>query len=448
MFNKRFLPSGFEAPSRWRSIVGLVCLLAAHPAFAINGFFIPGYGAKSLAVAGTGVAMPQDTLTTAINPAGLALIEPGIDAHAMLLHPQREGSLDCTGIGGCSRPVADRSSREFFVVPGGGYSKRLNDDTTVGFAMYANGGLNTSYGRALYDETAQRIAGRHPGDPGFPTRGKIGVDFSQIIFAPGAAYRATSRWTLGIAPLVILQKFSTRGFNTFAPLSADPTSLNARGADYEFGVGVRVGAIYQLLPKVRLGAQYTSPLFVHTHTKYSGLFVDGGHLDSPPHFTLGLSWEASAALTVGFDYQRILFAAVDTIGNRGPSAAELAGQITPARRLGGVAGLGFGWRDLSVYKAGAIYKVNDKFTLRGGWNHNDGTVPSSQALLAPIVPAAMQDDVTAGFSYRLSGSSDISVAYMHAFGATTKNPHTAYFGVPVKAWAAADGLDIAFGRRF
>ena len=85
MFNKRFLPSGFEAPSRWRSIVGLVCLLAAHPAFAINGFFIPGYGAKSLAVAGTGVAMPQDTLTTAINPAGLALIEPGIDAHAMLL---------------------------------------------------------------------------------------------------------------------------------------------------------------------------------------------------------------------------------------------------------------------------------------------------------------------------------------------------------------------------
>ena len=392
--------------------------------------------------------MAQDRLAAAINPAALALVEPGYDINVTFLHPQREGSLDCTGLGQCDQPVADASRREFFPVPAFGYSHRWDERTTLGVAMYANGGLNTTYDKAFYDEVAQRIAGRHPGDSGFPTRGKIGVDFAQFIVALSAAYRVNERWILGIAPLIILQKFSTRGLEGFAGLSADPTSLTGRGADYEFGGGVRVGAIYQLLPEVRIGAQYSSPLFVHSYTKYHGLFVNGGELNSPPHYTVGFAWRATPALTVAFDYQRILFASVATIGNPGPTAAELTGTIAPSRLLGGKNGIGFGWNDLSVYKLGVIYKCNDRVTLRTGWNHNSGVVADSQALLSPLVPAPMQDDFTIGASYRLAGHGEISFAYMHAFSATTKNDRTAYFGVPVQATAAADGLNLGFSRDF
>ena len=438
----------FRRRSSAQILALLILSTALSNAAAINGFFLPGYGPKSLAVAGTGVAMPQDTLTAATNPAGLALVKPGFDVHGLLLHPQREGELNCTGIGQCDQAVADRSKREFFAVPGFGFSRRWNARTTLGISMYANGGLNTSYGRNLYDETRLRIAGGHPGDPGFPTRGKIGVDLAQFILAPTVAYRASDRWTFGIAPLVVIQKFSARGLESFASLSADSTSLTGRGADYEFGLGVRVGAIYQMLPNVRLGAQYSSRIFIHHYTKYNGLFADGGQLDSPPNYTVGMAWDATPKLTLGFDFQRILFAEIGTIGNSGPSAAEVAGDIAPSRRLGGADGIGFGWNNLSAYKVGAIYKYNEKLTLRTGWNHNSGTAPSSAALFSPVAPAAMRDDFTTGFSVRLAGGGEISLAYMHGFGATTKSSQTSFLGVPVRSWAAVDALDIGYSRDF
>ncbi|MGD9894867.1 MAG: OmpP1/FadL family transporter [Dehalococcoidia bacterium] len=443
---KRRRAAFLKARAFVRLALGVAMLGWVSNAAAIYGYFLPAYGPKATGVAGTGVAMPQDRMVGAINPAGLALIEPGLDANVMLLHPQRQALLDCTHIGQCDGAVRDRSKREFFTVPGFGYSRRCGERSTLGVTMYANGGLNTSYSRDLYDEVAARIAGQAPGDPGFPARGKIGVDFAQFITAFSFAHRASERWTVGVAPLLIIQKFSARGLAGFAPLSADPSSLDGRDSDYELGGGARVGALYQLRPDIRLGAQYTSRLYIHDYTKYNGLFVDGGSLDSPAHFTIGIAWNVTPGLTVSVDYQHIFFSSVDTIGNPGPSASELAGNIEPSRLLGGSNGIGFGWDDLSVYKFAVVHHWNDRVTLRAGWGHNSGVVSGTQALLAPIVPAGSIDVFTAGLTYRLTGGDELSVGYFHAFGGTTQNPQSAFFGVPVKAWAQGDGLNIGFSR--
>lgn len=428
--------------------VALVCLLAARPAAAINGFFLPGYGAKLIGVAGTGVAMPQDRMAGAVNPAGMALVAPGFDASALFLMPHREGELDCRGIGACDRSVADRSRRDFFQVPGFGYSRRVREDLTLGLTLYANGGLNTTYGKAFYDETAARIAGQRPGTPGFPEEGKIGIDLAQFIFAPTAAWRVNDRLALGISPLLIIQKFSARGLQGFAPLSAEPDSLSNRGAEYAVGGGVRVGLVYHLLPGLRFGAQYTSELFIPSYTKYDGLFADGGKLNSPAHYTLGLSWDATSRLTLGVDFQEILFDSIENIGNPGPTVAELAGALTPERRLGGSNGIGFGWHDLRIVKLGAIIRINERLTARLGWNHNFGVVGRSGALFAPIAPAPMQDDLAAGASYVLPNKGELSLAYFHALRATTRSARTPYFGVPVRARASADGVNLSYGRSF
>lgn len=428
------------------------CLLLAWgvtwQAWAINGFFIPGYGPKSLGVAGTGVAMPQDRMAASNNPAGMALVPAGLDVSGALLHPQRSALLDCVGIGGCDEAVRDRSKREFFLIPGFGYSRRWGERATLGITTYANGGLNTSYSRDLYRETAARIAGQKPGDPGFPTRGKIGIDFAQFIVATSLAYRANERLALGIAPILIIRKFSSRGLEDFAALSRDPTSLSGRDSDYGVGGGVRLGVIYQWRPSLRLGAQYTSKLFIPRYTKYNGLFADNGSFDSPAQYAVGFAWNASPTLTIGFDFQRILFAEIGTIGNPGPSAAELAGNIAPARLLGGAAGIGFGWKNQSIFKVGAIYVVDDRITLRAGWDHGSEVAPGRVALLSPIAPGTQRDDFTVGASYRLAGGSELSVAYLHAFGGTTQDSHTAFFGVPVKAWSAVDALSLGFGTSF
>lgn len=60
----------------------------------------------------------------------------------------------------------------------------------------------------------------------------------------------------------------------------------------------------------------------------------------------------------------------------------------------------------------------------------------------------MRDDFTVGLSYQLPGGQELSMAYMHAFGATTQDIQSSFFEVPVKAWAAVDALSIGYGRDF
>lgn len=52
--------------------MGLIVFV--NHAFATNGYFQHGYGIKSQGMGGVGIALPQDSLTAAINPAGMGLI--------------------------------------------------------------------------------------------------------------------------------------------------------------------------------------------------------------------------------------------------------------------------------------------------------------------------------------------------------------------------------------
>jgi long-chain fatty acid transport protein len=420
----------------------------ATPAFAVNGFFLNGYGAKSIGVAGVGVAMPQDRMAAAVNPAGMALVEPGYDVSIRLMHPQRSAKIDCTGIGACDRDVADRSNREFFVVPHFGYSKTLSERTTLGVTMYVNGGMNTSYSRALYNETAARVAGGRPGDPGFPAYDKLGVDFSQSILAPSLAYRYSDRLILGIAPLFAVHRFAATGLASFEFLSADPTSVSNRGTEYALGAGVRVGAILVLADGLRVGAQYTSRIFTERYTEYNGLFADNGRLDGPPHYTVGFAWDIDPRLTIGFDFHQIQFGTIDAVGNPGPTAAEIAGVISNDRRLGGSNGIGFGWSNQSVYKAGFIFKPHERIKLRGGWNHGTAQIPEEEILPNLILPSIVEHHLHAGLSFEVRKGREVSIAYMHGFGNSMRDPQTDFLGVPARIWAAGDTLDLSYNAAF
>ena len=92
---------------------------------------------------GATVAFPQDRLAASNNPAGMALVPAGWDAGLRVMNAIREAELDCRGIGACDTVVGDRSSRDVFAIPNGGWSRRLSDTLTVGISVYGNGGINS-----------------------------------------------------------------------------------------------------------------------------------------------------------------------------------------------------------------------------------------------------------------------------------------------------------------
>jgi len=66
--------------SRNKFFAATMALLTATPAaFATNGYFSHGYGIKTKALAGAGIALPQDSLAIATNPAGLTEIGTRFD---------------------------------------------------------------------------------------------------------------------------------------------------------------------------------------------------------------------------------------------------------------------------------------------------------------------------------------------------------------------------------
>ncbi len=67
----------------------LICVLASPFANAANGYFVHGYGPKNKGMAGAGVALPQDTITAATNPAGMVHLGKRFDVGLAVFSPLR-----------------------------------------------------------------------------------------------------------------------------------------------------------------------------------------------------------------------------------------------------------------------------------------------------------------------------------------------------------------------
>ncbi len=133
-------------------------LLAAPLAQATNGYFMHGYSTKNKGMAGAGAAFSQDAMAAAVNPAGMAFVDQRVDVGLQIFSPSPRkytstgtatNFVDPTtgeftfSIGDGSQSI--ESENDFFLLPHGAVNWLLNDKTTIGLAVYGNGGMNTEY---------------------------------------------------------------------------------------------------------------------------------------------------------------------------------------------------------------------------------------------------------------------------------------------------------------
>ena len=115
---------------------------------ATNGYFAHGYGARSKAMAGTGVAFSQDAVAGALNPAGLVYVGNSVDVELEFFSPLRKYTVE----GGPTpasvfplNPGTVSSDSDIFAIPTLGWSYQLDNQQSVGVTIYGNGGMNTDY---------------------------------------------------------------------------------------------------------------------------------------------------------------------------------------------------------------------------------------------------------------------------------------------------------------
>jgi len=408
----------------------LLALFAPGLALATNGYFSHGYGVKSDGIAGIGIALPQDGLAAATNPAGTAFVGDRVDVGLSLFRPDRGAEIvgNKAGLNGSY----DGSDTKNFLIPEFGYVRQYSPVLAGGVAVYGNGGMNTSYASNPFKA--------------FGASGKAGINLTQLFISPSVAYKLNEQNSLGIALNFAYQQFKAEGIQPFAGFSAAGANLTNQGNDSSTGWGVRLGYTGKLTPDLTLGLTWASKTKTGKFDKYKGLFAGSGNFDIPANYGIGLAYKASRALTLASDVQRIEFGSINSVGN--PLANLFVGNP-----LGSANGPGFGWQNVTVVKFGASYELSPDLTLRGGYSHVGQPVPASQTLLNILAPGVVRDHLTFGATWAQGKTGELSVAYTHGFKTTVNgsgsippgNPPGGFGGGEANIHLGEDIFGIAYG---
>ncbi|HET9820566.1 MAG TPA: outer membrane protein transport protein [Burkholderiaceae bacterium] len=384
-------PNRFFKPT----LLAALCALAL-PALATNGYFPHGYGIKASGMAGASTAMAQDSLGGATNPASMVFSGARMDLGASLFSPHRDAERSGALVAPTFNGKVD-SGRTSFLIPEFGYNTMRGNDMSLGVSVYGNGGMNTTYPQGNFN------CGMGPSNI-LCGSGKLGVDLMQLVVAPTVAYKLNERHSVGASLLLAYQRFAMQGVQSFAPLSMDPASLTNNGHDSSTGVGVRLGYMGQLSDAVTVGAAWSPRTSMSKFSDYKGLFADGGNMDLPANYSVGVAVKATPTVTVALDFHHTSYSGVVSVGRPSLSMAP----------LGAPTGPGFGWHDVDTVKLGVAWAMSPTLTLRAGFNRGQNPIRPSDVTFNILAPGVMKEHYTAGFTLATDKDSEISGALMIA----------------------------------
>ena len=375
----------------------LALALASSPAQATDGYFLNGVGAKAKGMGGVAIALPQEPLSIASNPAAATEVGHGVQFDVDVFIPDRGATISGNGAGLDGSYSGNGANP--FLLPEFAYVRPISDTVSLGISINGNGGMNTHYKTNPFAS--------------FGATGHAGVDLAQVFIAPTVAVKLAEGHSVGVSPILMVQGFKASGIQPFTMASADPARFTNRGRSISYDFGFRLGYMGQIAEGVRIGAFYQSKIHGPRFKKYAGLFADQGSFHVPASYGAGISVQPGGGLTLGADVKHIQYSKVGSVGN--PLAPLFAG--VP---FGADGGPGFGWRDVTAYKIGASYAFDDSFTLRAGYGHSQNPVPSSETFLNILAPGVVQDHFTLGGSVLVGKGQEITAFVMRAPNKTVR----------------------------
>ena len=410
-------------------------------AFATNGYFAHGYGTKSKGLAGGGVALPQDAMAAATNPAGMVFVGKRMDVGAAIFSPSTRSYTTSQGLlGGSGLPdgtdcfatfggacpftieaASIDSDNDFFLIPHFAYNWMLNDKSSLGITLYGNGGMDTEYigNTASFGGAPGGLAGTSITLPGTYGGGTTAMNLSQLFINTTYARKFTDTASWGVSAIVAYQRFKADGLRNFGAFSSNPLKISNNSRDNSSGLGFKVGIQGKVGSSVTLAGSYQSEIAMSEFDKYAGLFAEQGDFDIPATATVGLAWATSPKSTFTADIQVIFYSDVAAIAN--PIGGLTDGNCIPSptggtgpQCLGANDGAGFGWEDMTIIKLGYQWMSGMDWIWRVGLSNGDQPIPESETLFNIIAPAVIETHITGGFTRNLSKDSELSAAFMYA----------------------------------
>lgn len=380
----------------------LLCL--TQISFATDGYFSLGYGTKSKGMAGAGVAMYSNSLIGG-NPAGNVFLGKQISFGIGLFSPNREYTISGNPTGAPYfglTPGTVSSDKPVFIIPSVGGNWMINKTSAIGFSVYGNGGMNSSYPTKTYN------------DPRAPVTSPTGINLSQLFSEITYSVKLGENHSLGISAIGSFQMFEATGLQAFMGMTSNPGKLTNNGSDNSFGYGVKIGYLGKLTDKLSLGAKYQSKIFMSEFKEYAGLFAEQGDFDIPSNWTIGLAYEVTKKLTLAFDVKQIRYTDVKSVSN----------PLSAVNPLGADNGSGFGWENQMIYKLGMEFTPNRDWVYRAGYSYAMQQIPGSQMMFNILAPGVSQNHATIGLTRNLSKKGNgINLSLMYSPATSVTGPN-------------------------
>ena len=428
-------------------ILAIAGLAVPGIASATNGYFAHGYGMKAKGMAGVGIALPQDALAAATNPAGMVWVGNRIDFGVDLFRPDRtltvappNGGAFAAGLGfvpGGGRGDYDGNGDALFLIPEFGYNLMLGNSSSVGVSVYGNGGMNTNY-EDFNTRTTGFVFGTGP----------LGVNLIQLFIAPTYAVKITPDHSVGVSLNLVYQRFKAEGLQNFRGVSNSPGAVTNVGNDSSTGYGLKFGYTGKISPDVTIGATYQTETKMSKFDKYAGLFAEQGDFDIPETFGFGIAVKASPKMNIAADIQRINYSKIPSIANPVNNLTTCVGGPgggVGAGCLGNNGGAGFGWRDMTIFKLGVDYAYSQNLVLRGGVSTSRQPIPENETFFNVIAPATPENHLTLGATWTLANKDELTVGYMHAFSKTVNGTNAVIGGQGINLKMQQDSIGVAYG---
>ena len=412
------------------ALAATMVLIAAGPSLATNGMNMISFGGQEAGMGGASLAVSDNAFATNNNPAGLTQIKNGsLDFGFSLLMPHLEHKDAFAG-------NVDGESN-MFPLPMFAIAKRIGETPFVfGFGLFGQGGMGAEF------ENFTTM---------FGNKDQTYTNVGYLKATPTLAYQINDQLSVGVAFNVGYATMEMKMFpSTVVPPMPPMLPMGFAGFElqdiYSLGYGAKFGLQYKPNEQWTLALVYTTRSqldFDHGKIK----FAAGSGLGTYDASVSGFSWPQSVGVGVSVRPTEKLLLALDVTWYNWANAIDVVtiNYKTPA----GEQELPFQmhWKDQIAIAVGAAYDVNERLTLRAGYNYGQNPVPDAN--LSPLFPAITEHHVTAGLGYKFTENWQVNAAWEHAFeNSVTYTNNGSFFGANAVERHSQDTVHLFFAYRF
>lgn len=391
----------------------VACAAAGTPLHA-QGSSVDQQSACMAGRVGAGVAMPcDDGSAVYFSPAGLANSPSVVSMGLALVRAGGAFEYD-SGMEPADGTRRLERDTESVPVPQAFFNYRASDRLALGIGVLAPYGLGLEWPVCAADDP-------RCGETNFEGR-FTGYDnmLRGLYIQPTVAFQVLpGRLSLGAGVDYVMGSIEVHR-RQFGPAAVGLGNTEIADVTLEgtgTGVTYHVGGIFQLAPRISLGARYLGSAevdidgdatFVQVMTGNAG--VDaligaglpddqgvGTTIEFPAQLVLGVALGATSRLNLLADWQKTYWSSFDQF----PVEFETEDPET----------LELGYKDTNTYRFAADFAATDALNLRAGFRYNEAASPRA----TPFLPEGERNYYTVGLGYRFTDalSTDFSYQFIH-----------------------------------